>query len=282
VVVSTSRHALRCTFLYVLSQRGLTPAQLEQFRQDGILAIPGWLDAPTVESLKAACNKLLDDFSPESVPRSIFSTEEQSRTSDRYFLESGDKVSYFYEQKAFSTDGSLLCEPRATINKVGHDLHTKIAEFRDVSLSPSIAAACRSLGYIHPLVVQVRSDLTQPVLLTTREKQRILVSQSMAIFKPPKIGGASMHRTWMVHFSTPSLRAALGERLFQVAAWACGARQEVLWCRFWWPLEDCAKENGCLSGCSRISPNACKTAFQAQSRRQWNVLRPSRARGVLH
>lgn len=50
----------------------------------------------------------------------------------------------------------------------------------------------------------------------------------------------------MVHFSTPSLRAALGERLFQVAAWACGARQEVLWCRFWWPLEDCTKENGCL------------------------------------
>lgn len=187
---ATSCHTLRCTFLYVLSQRGLTPAQLEQFRQDGILAIPGWLDAPTVESLKAACNKLLDDFSPESVPRSIFSTEEQSRTSDRYFLESGDKVSYFYEQKAFSTDGSLLYEPRATINKVGHDLHTKIAEFRDVSLSPSIAAACRSLGYIHPLVVQVRSDLTQPVLLTTREKQRILVSQSMAIFKPPKIGGA--------------------------------------------------------------------------------------------
>lgn len=140
-------------------ETGLTPAQLEQFNRDGILAIPGWLDPPTVASLKSACNKLLDDFRPDAVPRSIFSTDEQSRTSDRYFLESGDKVSYFLEEKAIASgapgDG-FVQEPRLSVNKVGHDLHTKVPAFRDVSLSAATASVCRSLGYVHPLVVQVR------------------------------------------------------------------------------------------------------------------------------
>lgn len=38
---------------------------------------------------------------------SVFQTSEQTRTSDDYFLESGDRISYFFEKDAFGADGEF-------------------------------------------------------------------------------------------------------------------------------------------------------------------------------
>jgi phytanoyl-CoA hydroxylase len=148
----------------------LTPAQLAQYERDGFLVLEGWWDADTVSALKRAAEECIEtglDLSRH--PRTVFQTEEQSRSSDSYFLESGDKVRFFFEERAFSADGSTLAVPKLeAVNKVGHNLHELLAPFRGVSLEdPRVHALLRALGYEHPLV-----------------------PQSMYILKPPRIGGA--------------------------------------------------------------------------------------------
>lgn len=148
---------------------GLTPAQLEAFHRDGYLVIPNFWDAAQVARLKLASDALLAQFEPPTAGRSVFCTEEQSRTSDEHFLTSGDKVRYFFEKGALCpTSGALLVPKEAAINKIGHALHELHPDFRAVSLEcPRVAALCRALGF-----------------------QRCLVPQSMLILKPPRIGGA--------------------------------------------------------------------------------------------
>ena len=53
----------------------------------------------------------------------MFTTHEQTRTSDDYFLESGDKVRFFFEEDAFLPDGSLKQAKELSINKIGHAMH---------------------------------------------------------------------------------------------------------------------------------------------------------------
>ena len=43
--------------------------------------------------------------------RSVFSTKEQSRTSDDYFLSSGDKIRFFWEVSSSSSSSSSSSKP---------------------------------------------------------------------------------------------------------------------------------------------------------------------------
>jgi len=92
------------------------------------------------------------DFTPETI--SIFSTNEQTRRSDDYFLESGDKIRCFFEEDAKS------------INKIGHALHDLDPAFARFSHDRRLGELVASLG------------LAQPRLL-----------QSMYIFKHALVGG---------------------------------------------------------------------------------------------
>ncbi|KFY27727.1 hypothetical protein V493_03341, partial [Pseudogymnoascus sp. VKM F-4281 (FW-2241)] len=79
----------------------LTPAQIDAFNRDGYLIIPHALDAPTVAALLAETHSLLENFSIEDHPMTRFSTGEGEgveHVGDDYFLESGDKVRFFFEE----------------------------------------------------------------------------------------------------------------------------------------------------------------------------------------
>ncbi|KAL7607235.1 phytanoyl-CoA dioxygenase [Lactuca sativa] len=143
----------------------LSSDQLQFFNSQGYLVIESFSSTEEVEALRKRMDQLLDGFDCSS-SASIFSTKNQQRTSDDYFYDSADKISFFFEEKAFDDDGKLKQPKQLSINKVGHALHDHDPIFKKVSCSDKMSGILQSLGYKRPVIIQ-----------------------SMYIFKQPGIGG---------------------------------------------------------------------------------------------
>jgi len=134
------------------------------YERDGFLVLERFLDDASCDALIERAGALARAFRPETY--SIFTTREQTRRSDDYFLESGDRIRCFFEEDAFDAAGALVRPVEQAINKIGHALHDLDPVFSRVSRDPRIAALAASLGL-----------------------ERSLLLQSMYIFKQPFIGG---------------------------------------------------------------------------------------------
>ena len=143
----------------------LSVAQLNQYRDNGFLVLEGFADAEDCDRLRARAEKLVQEFDPSEVV-SIFSTKEQNRLTDEYFMTSGDKIRFFFEENAFNPDGTLKYEKEKSINKIGHALHDLDPLFNRFSRSDKVRELAKAIGLEHSYLVQ-----------------------SMYIFKQPNIGG---------------------------------------------------------------------------------------------
>jgi hypothetical protein len=104
---SSSSSSSSTTLLGILKNmatEGLTQEQLAFFHKNGYLLIPDALSQDTVQQLLGDTNKMLNDFSLDDHPMTKFSTggdDGADHVGDSYFLESGDKVRFFFEEGTY-------------------------------------------------------------------------------------------------------------------------------------------------------------------------------------
>src|SRR5437016_13275704 len=115
----------------------ITGEQVAAYERDGFLVLDNFVERDDCDSLRVRAEELVRDFSPSGVV-SIFSTHEQTRTSDDYFLESGDKIRFFFEENAFNSDGTFKQSKEESINKIGHALHDLDPAFNEFSRTVEI------------------------------------------------------------------------------------------------------------------------------------------------
>ena len=140
--------------------------EMESFwKEFGFIVIENFYSDIECENLRKRAELLINDFNTND-NKSIFETNKQKHAEDKYFLESGDKIHFFFENKAFDKNGNLTNSIEFVINKIGHALHDLDPEFYNFSHNKVLDNIAKSIG------------IKSPKLL-----------QSMYIFKQPHIGG---------------------------------------------------------------------------------------------
>ena len=87
----------------------LNQEEIEKFEQDGFLVLKDFVSQDACEALSHRATEIVKAFDPaESV--SIFTTNKQTRHSDRYFLESGDKIRCFLKRKPLMKMASCISQ----------------------------------------------------------------------------------------------------------------------------------------------------------------------------
>jgi phytanoyl-CoA hydroxylase len=159
----------------------ITQQQLERYQNDGFLVLEGFAEEHECDALRDRAEQLVQEFEPAEVV-SIFTTHEQSRIADEYFMTSGDKIRFFFEEKAFLSDGTLKQRKERSINKIGHALHDLDPVFNRFSRNEKIKKLANAIGFNESYLVQ-----------------------SMYIFKQPNIGGeVSCHQDSTFIYTEPT------------------------------------------------------------------------------
>jgi phytanoyl-CoA hydroxylase len=179
-----------------------TRSHAERFFRDGAVVVEDYAPAAMLEQLKEEILRLIsvEAASRKAVPSAAkatnFDTYSHDHTSEHYFHESGDKIRFFLEK------GCTEVSP-GSVNKIAHALHTDGGVFQKFTTMMNLGSVARQIGRRSPTVVQ-----------------------SMAILKPPKVGGEvgpHQDNTW------------IGTSPFSCVG-------------FWFALDDAYVANSCLLG----------------------------------
>jgi phytanoyl-CoA hydroxylase len=156
----------------------LTDQQKQDYQRDGYIVLPGFKSLDEIALLRARAAQIVNQFDPTEAA-GIFTTREQEKSTDDYFLGSDNTIRCFFEEEAFGADGQLKQDKSLSINKIGHAMHDLDPVFRAFSADARLAAVARDLG-----------------LADAR------VWQSMYIFKQPGIGGEVRWHQDATYFDT--------------------------------------------------------------------------------
>ena len=150
---------------YNKSDLPLDKEMLNFWNDNGYLIIEDFKTHEECDELINRSKELIEeqDFNNQ---QSVFDTVSQSHNDDNYFLESGDKIRFFFEEKANLDQENVKTNKQYIVNKIGHALHDLDEKFIAFSKNDQLDQIAKAVGFQNPLLLQ-----------------------SMYIFKQPKIGG---------------------------------------------------------------------------------------------
>jgi len=150
---------------YNKSDLPLNKEMLNFWNNNGYLIIEDFKTHKECDELINRSKEIIEeqDFNNQ---QSVFDTVSQSHNDDNYFLESGDKIRFFFEEKANLDEENVKTNKQYIVNKIGHALHDLDDKFIAFSKNEQLDQIARAIGFQDPLLLQ-----------------------SMYIFKQPKIGG---------------------------------------------------------------------------------------------
>lgn len=159
----------------------LSPSQVQQYRTDGYLIIEDFFSHEECDALRERCRYIIEKADFSAHPKIVFNTKDSPQSTTDYFLTSGDKIRFFFEDGAIGKDGDLKVSKQLSLNKIGHALHELDPEFKKSTFSDKIKGVSQSLDLLHPAIVQ-----------------------SMYIFKQPQFGGSvSIHQDSTFLYTSP-------------------------------------------------------------------------------
>ena len=143
----------------------LNKNMLNFWNDNGYLIIENFKTNEECDKLINRSKELINeqDFNNQ---QSVFDTVSQTHNDDNYFLESGDKIRFFFEEKANLDEKNVKSNKQYIVNKIGHALHDLDEKFIQFSKNDDLDKISKAIGFEDPLLLQ-----------------------SMYIFKQPKIGG---------------------------------------------------------------------------------------------
>ncbi|CRL07151.1 CLUMA_CG020144, isoform A [Clunio marinus] len=155
---------------------------IDRFERDGYVVLEDFYSSEEVAEMLTAGRNLC--FEAPKEERKVFSTTspESSQNRDKYFIESGDKIRYFFESGAVGKNNEILVPEAFALNKVGHALASLHPIFRKYTFDNRIREICWQLGF-----------------------QRPAVAQSMYIYKNPGVGSEVVsHQDGTFLFTEPA------------------------------------------------------------------------------
>lgn len=141
----------------------LTATQKQNYHRDGFLILNDFIEKNVCDLLIEQARKLIENYDAVGM-KTIFSSKDQHHARNLYFLESGDKIRFFFEEGAFDSEGGLKTDKLFCINKIGHALHDLDPVFNCFSRCYKIAALANDLGIHDPLLAQSMYICKQPFI----------------------------------------------------------------------------------------------------------------------
>lgn len=137
------------------------------YQEDGYGVIESFLTQDEVASMRHEATRLIREESRSQANKlQIFGNDFNMKS--KFFLDSSDKICYFFEKNAVNLDTLELQLPEGqSLAKIAHALHCLNPIFRKVTTSQRVKDVYKAIDFQDPTVVQ-----------------------SMVIFKNPKVGGA--------------------------------------------------------------------------------------------
>lgn len=124
------------------------------FEKNGYAVIPNFLSQAEVQALRDEISRLIREDAVKENHKQLFGVDTYNMKS-QYYLDSSDKLRYFYEEKAFDLEtGELKVPVEQSVAKLAHAIHLHNPVFQNITLSKKVKDVYKAINYGDPTICQ--------------------------------------------------------------------------------------------------------------------------------